>query len=292
MVSGASGALLVVLPDGTRMTGAMTYSVLGTGKFTATAGKLTCSGKYFAMDNSFPFSASFTCTDGRSGALSEEDDMGVMTFNDGDVALFAVGVKIARLLASAPPRPAAKPVEAAAKTPEKPLPPTDTTPPEFPLDPTGKPTTEVTVALEADPGGTFTVPVFINKSVEVKFFVDSGAADISLPVDVATTLMRNDALVDADIYGEQSYSIADGSSTKARVVVLKELNVGGARLKNVKASVGGPDAPLLLGQSFLKRFGSWSLDNQRHVLVLKAATPATTTAAAPVAAPSVAAPKT
>jgi clan AA aspartic protease (TIGR02281 family) len=295
MTSAQSSPLMIIFPDGTRLAGAVGANLIGAGSFKASNAELTCSGKYNAFNLSQLISARVSCTDGREGmaAVQRDDPMGmsgagILTFSDGQTAAVAWGVAIARLVATVP-RPAAKAAPAAEsnqKTPDKPLPAADTTPPEFPLDPTGKPVTEVAVALEADPGGTFTVPVFINKSVEVKFFVDSGASDISLPSDVATTLMRNDALVEDDIYGEATYGIADGSSTTKTVIILKEINVGGAKLKNVKASVGDDNAPLLLGQSFLQRFGSWSLDNQRHVLVLKAATPAATATAAAPATPA------
>ena len=50
---------------------------------------------------------------------------------------------------------------------------------------------------------------------------------------------------------------------------IRSLNVGGHTLSNVLGSVAPASASLLLGQSFLSRFKSWSIDNGRHVLVLK-----------------------
>ena len=41
-------------------------------------------------------------------------------------------------------------------------------------------------------------------------------------------------------------------------------------IENVKASVAPVAGELLLGQSFLKRFKSWSIDNAKHSLVLNA----------------------
>src|SRR6185295_5835034 len=46
------------------------------------------------------------------------------------------------------------------------------------------------------------------------------------------------------------------------------LKVGNVVVTNVLASVGGDASNALLGQSFLERFPSWSLDNIRHALVL------------------------
>jgi hypothetical protein len=44
--------------------------------------------------------------------------------------------------------------------------------------------------------------------------------------------------------------------------------VGDHEATNVTASVAPVNGGLLLGQSFLRHFGSWSFDNGRGVLVL------------------------
>ena len=47
----------------------------------------------------------------------------------------------------------------------------------------------VEVALKKQ-GGTFVVPVQINGAITLDFTVDSGAADVSIPLDVFSTLTR------------------------------------------------------------------------------------------------------
>jgi len=47
------------------------------------------------------------------------------------------------------------------------------------------------------------------------------------------------------------------------------LKVGDIVLENVVGSVGSSNSSLLLGQSFLGRFKSWSIDNAKHELVLQ-----------------------
>jgi predicted aspartyl protease len=42
-------------------------------------------------------------------------------------------------------------------------------------------------------GGTFVVPVLINGAITLDFTVDSGAADVSVPADVFSTLQRTGA---------------------------------------------------------------------------------------------------
>ncbi len=60
-------------------------------------------------------------------------------------------------------------------------------------------------------GGTFAVPVTINGAITLKFIVDSGAADVSIPVDVVLTLVRMGAVAPSDFIGEKTYQLADGS---------------------------------------------------------------------------------
>jgi hypothetical protein len=45
--------------------------------------------------------------------------------------------------------------------------------------------------------------------------------------------------------------------------------VGNHLLENVTASVASAQADLLLGQSFLSRFNSWSIDNRRQFIAAK-----------------------
>jgi len=49
---------------------------------------------------------------------------------------------------------------------------------------------------------------------------------------------------------------------------IRSLTANGVEIGNVKASVAPVAGDLLLGQSFLSRFKSWSIDNARQALVL------------------------
>jgi clan AA aspartic protease (TIGR02281 family) len=118
-------------------------------------------------------------------------------------------------------------------------------------------------------GGTFVVPVQINGAITLDFTVDSGASDVSIPADVFSTLARTGTVKDSDIVGEQIYKLADGSKTKSTVFTIRSLKLGDRIVENVRGSVAPPQGSLLLGQSFLERFKSWSIDNTRHVLLLE-----------------------
>lgn len=118
-------------------------------------------------------------------------------------------------------------------------------------------------------GGTFTVPVTINDAIKLNFVVDSGAADVSIPADVVMTLTRTGTIQPSDFLGEQTYRLADGSTVPSRTFRIRSLKVGDKIIEDVTGSVASVNGSLLLGQSFLNRFKSWSIDNEKHALVLK-----------------------
>jgi predicted aspartyl protease len=80
--------------------------------------------------------------------------------------------------------------------------------------------------------------------------------------------MRTGTLRDADFLGQRTYKLADGSTVSSQTFRIRVLKVGDRQIENVRGSVAGVDGSLLLGQSFLSRFRSWSIDNQRRVLML------------------------
>ena len=118
-------------------------------------------------------------------------------------------------------------------------------------------------------GGTYVVPVLINNAITLDFTVDSGASDVSIPEDVVSTLIRAGTIKSTDFIDEQTYTLADGSKMKSHTFRIRSLKVGDRVLENVTGSVAPAKGSLLLGQSFLGRFKSWSIDNGKHVLVLE-----------------------
>jgi uncharacterized protein len=118
-------------------------------------------------------------------------------------------------------------------------------------------------------GGIYVVPVLINDAFTLNFVVDSGAADVSIPADVVTTLMRTGTLKESDFLGEKTYVLADGSKVPSQTFRIRSLKVGNKVLENVIGSIATVQGSLLLGQSFLGRFKSWSVDNTKHALVFE-----------------------
>jgi clan AA aspartic protease (TIGR02281 family) len=117
-------------------------------------------------------------------------------------------------------------------------------------------------------GGIFVIPVIINGQITLNFTIDSGAADVVIPADVVSTLIRTGTIRQSDFIGQKTYRLADGSTVPSATFVIRSLKVGNHLLENVTGSVASAKADLLLGQSFLRRFNSWSIDNKRQVLLL------------------------
>jgi clan AA aspartic protease (TIGR02281 family) len=116
--------------------------------------------------------------------------------------------------------------------------------------------------------GGYLISGRVNGALSVDFLLDTGATDVSIPDDVAQALARAGTLAAGDFIGTRTYVLADGSRVLGKQIILRELIVGNQRIANVTASIGPARSQPLLGQSFLSRFPSWMLDNQRHVLVL------------------------
>jgi clan AA aspartic protease (TIGR02281 family) len=117
--------------------------------------------------------------------------------------------------------------------------------------------------------GTYVVPVTINDAITLDFTVDSGASDVTIPIDVVKTLIRTGTIRDTDVIGKKTYVLADGSKVKSLTFRIRSLKVGDRVAQNVVGSVAPASGTLLLGQSFLGRFRSWSIDNSRQALVLE-----------------------
>jgi clan AA aspartic protease (TIGR02281 family) len=128
-------------------------------------------------------------------------------------------------------------------------------------------TAAIEVPLKSE-GGTFLVPVLINGQITLSFTIDSGASDVTIPADVVSTLIRTGSIKDTDFTGQQSYKLADGTVMPSVTFIIRSLKVGDRILEDIHASVAPANGSLLLGQSFLTRFRSWSIDNKRQVLLL------------------------
>ena len=252
--------------------GTTTSSSAG-GSFSVSNVVLTCTGNFDTHDQSPTISMFTRCSDGRSGSVISNRDpsgnsgSGTVTFSDGTTAVFFFGPN-APALANAR-------IESLRSMQQQ-----NNSPPSQPALEMSPPTPVVTTATPRRSdfpryvamqyvGGIYVVPVLINKAITLNFIVDSGATDVSIPADVVSTLMRTGTIQRSDFLGNKTYALADGSTLPSPTFRIRSLGVGDRLLQNVTASIADVRATPLLGQSFLGRFKSWSIDNSRHALVLE-----------------------
>ncbi len=128
--------------------------------------------------------------------------------------------------------------------------------------------TDEKVYLEKE-GGVYRIPVMFNDVITLGAIIDSGSADVSIPADIVSTLIRTKTISQEDFLGKQNYILADGSEVPSARFRIRKLKVGNKIVENISASIASEKADILLGQSFLEKFKSWSFDNVEHVLILK-----------------------
>ncbi len=121
-----------------------------------------------------------------------------------------------------------------------------------------------TVVKMRKEGGVYFVPIKIN-GVPMEFIFDTGASTISISATEALFLYKQGKLKEEDFIGKQNFIDANGVISEGTVVNLKTVLIGNQTLNDVEASiVDNLEAPLLLGQSALSKFGKISIDYDRN----------------------------
>ncbi len=114
--------------------------------------------------------------------------------------------------------------------------------------------------------GTWWVPVVFNREVTRELLFDSGASTVSLPARIAAEIGLTPSAADT----MTRVSLADGSVVEATVMTIPFLRVGMFEAADVRCIVLPPEypnAPALLGGSFINRFG-YSIDTGDGTLTL------------------------
>lgn len=125
------------------------------------------------------------------------------------------------------------------------------------------------VAISRRSGGTFNVDCTVN-GLPLSMIFDTGASDVTISKVEADFMLKNNYLSKDDIKGKKYYQVADGGISEGTVITLKEVRIGDAVLHNVDASVvKSQNAPLLLGESVLQKFGTFTVDNINSKLIIK-----------------------
>lgn len=124
-------------------------------------------------------------------------------------------------------------------------------------------TTEIPFTKE---NGICNVKCKIN-DLPLYFVFDTGASTVSLSMVEATFMMKNGYLDKKDVIGSQYFIDANGNVSEGTTINIRQVDFGGLKLENVRASVvRNQKAPLLLGQSVLGRLGKIEIDNTNHNL--------------------------
>ena len=88
------------------------------------------------------------------------------------------------------------------------------------------------------------------------FIFDTGASNVCISLTEATFMLKNGYLEARDVIGSSNSQIADGSIVENSIINLREIDIAGNKLYNIRATViHNMDAPLLLGQSAIQQLG-------------------------------------
>ena len=136
----------------------------------------------------------------------------------------------------------------------------------FQGDQKARPSSAVRMRVDA---GAYIVRGSINNQLTLDFILDSGASEVSIPIDIVKTLVRTGTVVSTDFLDAAKFQLADGSVVPQLRFRIRSLSVGDRAVEDVVATVGDVSSAPLLGQSFLGRFKSWSIDNQVGILNLE-----------------------
>jgi aspartyl protease family protein len=116
-------------------------------------------------------------------------------------------------------------------------------------------------------GNIITIPVKIN-GIGLDMIFDTGASSTCITLAEAQYLYEKGNLTGDDILGEMRYQTADGNISVGLRINLRDVVIGDKiRLNNIEALVvENQQAPLLLGQSVMKRFKEISVDRENKVV--------------------------
>lgn len=106
--------------------------------------------------------------------------------------------------------------------------------------------------------------------LRLKFIFDTGASSICISSAEATVLYRQGTLQKEDIIDIQYFQDATGKVSAGTRINLRTVKIGNRTLKNIEATViDNAEAPLLLGQSALEKFGKISIDNKNNEIIFE-----------------------
>lgn len=114
--------------------------------------------------------------------------------------------------------------------------------------------------------GVYYVPINVN-GLDLKFIFDTGASSICISAAEAAVMVRQGKISEKDVLGQKQFQDATGGISVGTIIRLKTVNIGGIVLHNVEANVvDNIQAPLLLGQTALSKFGKVTIDYNNNTI--------------------------
>ncbi len=117
-------------------------------------------------------------------------------------------------------------------------------------------------------GSSYYVDALIAGSEKLSFKLDSGATSSTIPHLIIQRLRADGILTKDHSRGQNTFIGWNGSAGDREVWTIPSIQIGHAIANNVRASEAISGDSTLLGVSFLGRFRTWSIDNERRVLIL------------------------
>lgn len=118
-------------------------------------------------------------------------------------------------------------------------------------------------------GGVYSMPCEVN-GLLLKFIIDTGASEVSISLSEALFMLKNGYLNELDLKGSTFFQIANGNVIEGTTINIRTLRIGNREIYNVDAAiVHSLSAPLLLGQSALRKIGRFSIDYTNNSFILE-----------------------
>ncbi|EHO68657.1 retroviral-like aspartic protease family protein [Segatella maculosa] len=124
---------------------------------------------------------------------------------------------------------------------------------------------QVTIEMTAK-GKVYSLPGKVN-GLKLNFIFDTGASEVYLSMTEAMFMLKNGYLKQNDFTGTSHSQIGNGEIVENTTVLLREVEIGGIKIQNVKAAIShNLEAPLLLGQSAIQKLGPIQLDGNKLII--------------------------
>lgn len=125
----------------------------------------------------------------------------------------------------------------------------------------------INVPFKESNGNIIMLPVKIN-GMGLDMIFDTGASSTCITLAEAQYLYEKGNFTEDDIIDVQQFQTADGSITEGLKIILRNVSIGDQiNLYNIEAIVvRNQQAPLLLGQSVMKKFKEISVDRTNGVV--------------------------